>query len=601
MSAKDILILHGEKLVIGVAGLVCGLVLYNTFVNEEVRPSGEGATAQDIKDAIASIDEYRKRAKPPLLKPVPEYAQRMKDDFARAIPSRPAMAWTTVHPDVGPITPPDTFLYVYELLPPTLEVRDAIGSIEITVGLPESIRGPERLSDQPSVAWTRKDVTELRNNAGIAGAIVEQRIGKDPKAEWTPILGGKLIPLAELEAPISIDGIVDFETYAFRARLIATATGFRAGSDDSGDVLVAEGRALPEEATIDEDWWRKLESRIFGKSQDFKGFITPGPTVAGLEIASGENVYHGPLAEPVTLTASSAIRFQLDKLAPDPQKPDAQLATIHLTKLLRDKEQEKWLPMQKFNVPLGAVLGGPKNIKNPLVPGSPIEEFDLTTPFKLEKLEKDVKRVIYYEVKVVARTDGKPGKALDVQATEKGTDVATFLNTRTGDRLKLAKLVRLTRPGDPKARIYPDLTPVDEEEAFNKDPGRFVQQALLPEAPIKHAPGAGPLEELRKKGDRQATTDTDYFEMPDGRLYFYQPLNKDVFMRLKPGATYKAREVAPPPAPVPVPVEPAAPTKGATSKPTPPGSVPPPPMPPGMLPPGAVPPPGMMPPPKPGG
>lgn len=579
MSAKDLLILHGEKIVLGVAGVVCGLVLVNTFVNEEVRPSAPGATAKDIKESIASIAEYRMRARPPLLKPVPEYAQRMKDDFARTVPARPVMAWTTVHPDLGPVTPPDTFLYVYELLPPRLELRDAIGSLEVVVGLPESIRGGERLSDQAAVEWVRKDVTELRNHAGIAGAVIEQRIGKDPKAEWKPILGGKLIPVADLLTPITIDGVVDFETYAFRARLVAKATGFVPGSDGSGDVLVAEGRALAADTAPDEDWWRRLESRIFGKAQDLKGFILPGAPVDGLTLGEGETAHPGPLAEPVAITASSAIRFQLDKLTPDPEKPDSQLATVLLTKLLRQDGKEAWLPMQKFTLPVGAALGGEKKIRHPLVAGTPIDLFNLATPFTLEKLDKDVKRVFYYEIKPVSRTDGKPGKALEVFPAEKLSDVATFLNTRTGDRLKLAKLVRLTRPGDPRARIYPDLAPMDEQEAFEKAPGTFVQQALLPDPPIKHAPGTGPLEALRKSGDRQAITDTDYFEMPDGRLYFWQPLNRDVFMRLKPGATYRSPEAA---APAPS-ADPAAPAN-APMGPMPGG------LPPGALPPGTNPP-----------
>ena len=574
MSAKDILILHGEKLALVVTGLVCGLVLFNTFVNDEVRPSTEGATAKDIKDAIASIAEYRKRARPPLLKPVPEYAQRMKDDFARSLPARPAMAWLTVHPDLGPITPPDTFLYVYELLPPKLEVKDAIGSLEVVIGLPETVRGSERLSDLAKVEWTRKDVGVVANHAEIAGALIEQRTGKDAKAEWKPIGGGRLIPVEDLVNPVTIEGTVDFETYAFRARLVAKATSFRPGSEASGDVLVAEGRSLAADTTPDDEWWRRLESRIFGKAQDFKGFVMPGPTPDGLVLLDEESAYRGPLAEPLTLVASSAIRFQLDKLAPDPQNPNAQLATILLTKLLRQEGKEAWLPMQKFTVPVGATLGGEKEAKHPLVEGHPIDNFDLTTPFKLEKIDKDVRRVIFYEIKQVARTDGKPGKALTVDKKEVTTDVVTFLNTRTGDKLALAKLGRLTRPGDPKARIHPDINAVDEQEAFEKNPGAFVQQILLPEPPLRHAPGTGPLEDLHKKGDRQAITDTDYFELPDGRLYFWQPPNREVYMRLKPGANYKAREVVVPAIPAPVaPVAPApTPPRPGTGGTPPPGA-----------------------------
>jgi len=274
------------------------------------------------------------------------------------------------------------------------------------------------------------------------------------------------------------------------------------------------------------------------------------------------------------------------------------VATILLTKLLRGDGQEKWLKLQKFTLRPGDILGGPKNEDNPLTPETSKEEFDLTTPFKLDKLEKEVERILYYEVKAVARPDGK-GRMLDFKPKTVMTDVATFSNTRTGEVVKLVKLGRLIRPGDPQARIYPDLTAAEEDKLFEADPGTFKQQPLKPDPPVKHAPGTGPLEELRKKGDRLATTDTDYFEMPDGRLYYWQPLNKDVFMRLTPGATYKAHEAV---APVPVP-EPAAPRPpgGKTRPPEgptpgfPPGGIPPGSMPPGGMPPGSMPPGGMPP------
>mgnify|MGYP000754729573 CR=1 FL=1 len=583
MAAQDFLILHGEKLAVGLIGVICAVLLFNAFTNDGIRSTGGegGISAATIKSDIEYVVDYRPKAREPVLEAVPEYAAQMKEAFSRAIPATPLMAWTTAHPDMGPGdggADKLSFVYVYELLTPILTVNDVIGSFVVTVALPEPQRSGDRLSDKDDVVWSRKagENNLVSNSATVMGAVIEQQVGMGP---WEPINEGKPLLFDDFLTGVSVP-TVDYETYSFRARLLAVATGYRFEVPGGGEVMVANGRwqvAADAEPT-EEDFRRLMVAANTGNQAALAGFLRP-VEVADLSLKANESAYLGPQTEPVSLRAQSALKFQLLKLDPDPEDPAKSSALVLLTKLIRAGERQGWLEMQKFSLKPGMKLGKPDvPIPDPTT-DSPLDvRHDLTTPFELVKVDKDVERILYYELKAVARKDGKPGKELEVRPKVTSSDTATFKNTKTGELLVLAKLVTLSRPANPDAMITPDFEPVDEQKAFRLDPGTFVQQELKPPLPTKHAPGTGPLAELLRKGEKTAETDTDYYEMPDGRLYYYEPLNKKVLMLWKPGVTPKPK-VAPPK------VEPQVPPGGrqpALPEGMPPGL--PPGLPPGMTP-----------------
>lgn len=590
MAARDFFILHGEKVAVGVVGTMCAYLVINAFTNEGIRPVGGagGASAKSIKDDIQFIDSYRPKALAPILKPVPEYASRMKNDFGRTIPAAPLMSWTSAHPDLGPTTVVGrlSFAYIYELLPPVVTVKDAIGSVVVTVDLPPSQRDGERLSDSLEQKWTRKDTNStVENHAEIVGAIIEQQTAN---GEWTPVNGGAMLPVEEFATGVTLPTL-DYESYAFRARLVARASGFRFEGNGGGEVLVADGRWKDPETPVVENDLKQVVAEInINKPATVAKFLRPSE-VAGVAADGNDSTYLGPQNAPVKLRAQSAVKFQLLKLDPDPNNPADSTATVLLTKLMRGNGKEGWIEMQKFTVKKGMKLGDTRQIDVPIDERPDKVPVDLSTPFELVKIEKDVKRIFYWELKLVARKDGKPGKEFELRSKDKVTDTVTFKNGRTGELLVLTKLDRLTRPNNPDAMITPDLQTLDEKEAFEKDAGAFVQQELLPVAPIKHAPDAGPLQELLRKGDPLAKTDTDYYEMPDGRLFYYEPNNKKVMPNVwKPGVTPKPKVEAPKPAAPVEPKGPAVPSDMPTSDAPmmPPAGSPPP----GMFPPGTVPP-----------
>lgn len=558
MNAKDLLILHGEKLAVGVTGLLCGWVVYSALTDESIRPK-DGKTPKDIKDDIAFIDQYRNKQQAPILTPVPDYPGRMQLNFKREIPATPTIAALMRHPDLTPNGPVEGFLYAFELLPATIELEDKVGAITVTVRVPDGGRAAnDRLSAGAGANWSR-DIgrsSKQDNFAEVLGALVERKVGRDPKAEWQPLNGGRPV---DIGTPLVLEDIVDYELYEFRARLVAKATGWT-GAPGGGTVMVAEGRwldgkgdPLPEP---DQAWWGRL-STLIGKQPDpslQRKLLKPADELkAFFTLEPKEQVYKGPLPEAATgLRALSPIRFQLQKLTPDAKNEGQFIATFLLTKLVREGGKEGWLAMQKFNVPVGGMVGQkdvaivpPKELGQ----GDKLRKWSLETPFKLEKLQSDLKRTIYYELKPEARKDGQKGKALALRQKDVDTDVATLVNTRTGEKIQLIKLGRLTRPSDPKAMITPDLKPADEQQEFEKDPYSFVSSPLEPAKPIQHAPGTGPLEELRKQGDNLAVTDVEYWEMPDGRLYYWEPLNQEIMKRWKPGVEPKAEPEKPAPRP----------------------------------------------------
>jgi hypothetical protein len=579
MAAQDFFVMHGEKVVVGVVGAACAYLILNAFTNDGIRPMGGegGISATTIKDDITFIDGYRPKAKEPILKPVPDYAGRMKNDFTRIIPSPQLMAWVTAHPDMGQRIGDNqsggevlSFIYVYELLAPTLTVKDAIGSFEVGVTVAPPQRTAERLVDKDEVTWQRK-ATEgtIDSSADIVGALIERQVGKGP---WEPVNDGKLLAFSDFKTGISIP-TVDYETYAFRARLVARATGYGFGAP-GGEVMVANGRWIGLDAEPTEADFLKLMGAVNQRNQAvLSKFIRPtrdNPALSSVELKGRENLYVGPQNDATVLRAQSAVKFQLLKLDPDPADPSKSTATLLLTKLFRANGKEGWVEMQQYKtLKPGMKLGDDtRKLDDPTDDEALKVPLDLSTPFELVRVDKDVKRVYYHELKLVARKDGKPGKEFELRSKEKTTDTATFKNTRTGEILVVAKLERLTRPNSPDAMITPDLVPVDEKEEFEKDPGAFAQQELLPALPIMHQPDTGPLEDLFKKGKKSAKTDTPYYEMPDGRLYYYEPNNKlvppDVW---KLGVTPKPKVELPKPEPKATPAPTPVPT-GAGHKPT---------------------------------
>jgi hypothetical protein len=541
MSAKDLLILHGEKAVVGVVGALCLWTMYGAMTNQDIRAAGgdKGMSADKIKDAIAFIDNYRREAKPPILKTVPAYADRLATNLGTPLVPDRAVDWLTAHPDLGPVIQTLNFYYVYEAMPPKITAVDRVGSVELEVSDILGIRDFDRIFDGDSATATRNTGAKIDNHADVIGAMIERQDGDN----WIPV--GDMVPYEKFGAPIAVTDVKEYGSYNFRARLVIAATGFPfRQADGAGSMLVLDGRALPEDADADaaSAFMARVNLAVGGDPREAElnaRFIRPG-TVKAAELQDRELAYLGPWSDPVSVTVSSSIRFQLDKLAMDPTKEEA---TFLLTKLMRDETQQAWVEVQKFVVEKPNKLGGVVLADNPLTEIVANEKIDLTTPFVLTKVTRDVERTIYYEIKEKARTDGEDGKMLELRTKTTKTDTATVKNTLSGAELVLVKLGRITPPVGANRIIDPPIEGGDEEQWFRTDPAAFEQAPLVPKAPVKFEPGTGPLAELNTNGNNLAKTNTPYYELSTGELIWYEPLNKTVMRAYKVGAEPVAPKV----------------------------------------------------------
>lgn len=570
MNPQDLLIRHVEKLVVALVALICGWALYDTATNTDIRflvtgDKGTQVDAKTITDGIKTIGELRPNLNPPVLKQPREYAQEMQDGFARVLPHRPFMAWLTAHPDfVVTVQDPGHYFYLYELLPPQVEIKDAIGNLELTFTMPSEVRPKEgRLADAAKHAWTnKKGAAEIVNSVERSGLIVEMRTGD--KGQWQVVkaagqIVGGVLPADKLGETIIVRDVQASEKYAFRCRLVAKATGydFVAANTEFTDILVATRRIVPEDQTFQD--WETLKKKVLPTPADkdrvaalgFQlGTAIPGPRPSLRQ-------YLSEWSPEIEMRAKSSTRFALERLSVDPANPDGPpTVVLALNKLFRNKagDQQKWLPKPfEFKHKPGDTVGGQIPHADLFEAKGPKVEYDLRTPFVIdaEKLEKGVTRVLYWQLFTKNR-DGSPGKTFELRPRElKNTDRLLLKNTKKADEtLQLYKLTIIPKPTN--VPIYPEYrfgpTGFDEGKEFEKNPGGFEQYLPDGPKPVAHQPGTGPLAELNRRGKPSTETDVPYYVFPDGRLYYYEHKNnKKVLQEWVPGKEPKGAAPLPPP------------------------------------------------------
>lgn len=598
MSPKHFFIAHGEKVALSATVLFCALQLGITFSDSSVRPTK--VTPADIDAKNTAIENVFAQGKPPVLKPVPPYLGDMQARLAKAAPTIEAMAWLSAPPDRGTGSG-GLLLYVYELPAPTINAEDTVGRVALQISLPLTARAAgQRISDGPSATWERAE--GVTNHARQLGVLIETHRGDN---QWKPLTSKAVdkgfISLEALEAAqgtLLIEGLEPWVRHSFRARLVAAATALdlahpETAAKDGHTVLVVAGRLVPVTDTLVP--WNDLTAKF--KAQDkavLAQLARPEATpIPGVQLADGEQAFLGErsVMDPhATVQVTSDIRFALDKIGTDLADPTKEIATFLVTKQFTLKDGAKaWLEeAQSFKAAVGDTIGSTVVIPTP--PDKQKKSVKLETGFKVLEIKRNQKRILYWEVLPKQRAGGK-GKDLVVEPKEVQTDLVVVENIKTHTHLTLMKLQPVKLPPRVNAILFPFFPGNRDEEAeFRKDPSTYVQADLTPVEPKQHPADAGPLAKLRDDHPDSAdlyNTDTPYYELGDGRLVWWEPLNKVV--RQDPEPEAKAAEK---PAAVPL-----APPIGAPPSTTPPG------MPPGMTPPGMPPgmPPGFKPPGQPPG
>jgi hypothetical protein len=565
MSAQDMLIGHGEKIIVAVTVAACGYWLYSTFTNSEIRP--KDISMERINEMVGKVEKARGEVAPPVMKAPPNYLDDMLTRWSVELPSRKYMAWLSAATDVGPPDVRGAHYYIYEIHPPTLVAVDAIGTIELSVTLPTSKRTNDpRISDASSKTWTLEQ--RVDNTAQWLGLVIEQRISA---GEWMPITTKDIKNgLVQFKGEpgnlnITVPTTEPWQRYSFRARLIAAVTGLpmeKASSKDvEQSVMVHQGSYAEE--IVD---WTALGKGITSKDineqravlSKFQTGSTTGPLATQLK--PGQALYYSADSDEASTIATSSIRFVFEKINLDFQDPKASGASILLTKFLRDpkagadKNGGKWLlkPVQ-FKPKLNEAVGE-KNYKvlDPFQPPAPnqpglFKQEDLSTAFVLTEVKQNVQRILYYEILPKARPNGGRSKDLEMKPKPIDTEVVTLTNMQSGTVLTLPACKKVQKPNKPLSYFYPDFVGMvyDEVEEFKKNPSGFKQRELIPAEPKAYKPDEGPLEDLRKRrNDDLLKTDTTYYELADGRIIYWEHVNNRVVVIVKAGSEAAAEAAA---------------------------------------------------------
>jgi hypothetical protein len=617
MSAKTFLIAHGEKLTVAAVAGGCTLMLWVAFDDPSIQPKENQLQIEAIN---AKIDAVFKKQSPPVMKEPRPYLDQLLARLGESAPATPVMAWLTNPPDKGRSDssdpkdsspkpqPTGTYLYIYELLAPTVSLEDAIGSLHLTVAPPATGTpgAGRRISSETDRRWTRDDKGTVVNTGRHLGVQVQIKIGDN---DWKPlILRGAskdgVLPVSAMSAvPVTIPTPEPWQRHKLRARLIAAATALDLDSTlperPKLSVLVHPGPASPG-PTEDSAILDKVLTQVRAKDGPlFKTLLRPvdGPLPTGAKLQPGEKLFLGPWSpdtEAAQVDATASVRFALIGLssAPSPEDPakSRDVGRFVLLRLFQQQGSErKWMekPLElRFGV--GDVLGvKDTKIANPF--GGKEILVNIDTPFVVDKLIKDQKRVLYWMVRPKARQGGGKDRDLELNKKEVETDIVVLKNPDTGSELILTKLISIVPPVKADTLIYPHrATAYVEKDEFIKAPSEFRQWSLIPDEPKALPPGSGPLDLLYQAkladGALDAPsyrTDTPYFVFPDGRIAWWELVEHTLKVH-DPEGVMSAKEAA-----AAAPPEPAtAPGPGKAVKPGgPPGEQPAPESPPNAMPP----------------
>jgi hypothetical protein len=563
-TAKDFGIRHGEKVAVVLSVLLCAWIIYGVLTDQTIRP--KDISMDRINEMWTRIDDRRANAKSPELKRPPPYFDDMRARWSIELPSGSYYPWLSTIIDVGPPDNDDLRLFVYNLHPPTIKADDQIGTVELTITPPAVGRATDpRVSSDPKQVWhTDKKDRKVENTVEQIGVVVEVKVGG---GEWQPIKAKGVGATGVLTFKENGPAKLVFETtepwvrHSFRARTIARATGYPLDKPigPSGEIPDATVLVFAGDYPDDPIDWKAFAAKLGHKDPDaelagkFLAGKSTGPGAVGLR--PGELVYISDNSDEQVMTPTSSIRFVFMKPIEDPTDPTAQGAELEVNKLIRDAKGEngKWLtaPVEYKLVKKGDPLKFQKPVPDPQLDNKKKMECDFDTPFTLVEVQKDVKRVEFYEVRAKSRAGGGRDKDLEVKTKEIQTEAAV-LESSTGQKLTLVKLAKIQKPPHPAAIVYPNFPSLlyDESLEFKKDPAAFQQWGLIPTPPIEHDPGTGPLEDWRKKsGNNLLSTDTKYFELADGRLVYWENVNKTLEVYKIPGSESDIKPIVDTPTP----------------------------------------------------
>ena len=581
MSAQQFLIAHGEKAALGVVAVgVCWWV-FSTMSDPGLIPR-DGLTKQQVEKELEAVRARRESNDPPKLEVPSDYLARMEAALSRPVAQEPRMAWITTPPDIGPRVGNKPYFFVYETRPVAIQAVDRVGSVALTIALPAGARAADpvqaRVFDAPEVNPSRD--SGVANSARWLGVQVQVRVGDGP---WRPLSGSGvqadgMLPLDRLGKPLVLNDLDPWTVNTFRARLLVAASSYIGSADRSRTLLVHEGRfadaagdptgVLAVRSRLVDPWPDSMDLTPVAENRRrdlLRPFQQPiaATAVATLKAGPKEALFWGPWGDHSEVVVTDRRRFSLvsARLAQeDPLNATASTpaSAIFNVSMFWEK-QGRWDPVpQQFK---GVSVDGPIGKQIPVAPpGESIrQQADYGTGYILKGTQA-VTRVHYHEIVVGRAKPGSKDRTLELRSVvNKRVVSATVQNTVNGNEFTVLPLENIApskvdeatifqrAPGQPEKfrPVYPAIFHFgyNEPEEFKNNPVEFRSFGLSPMEPTRHAPGGGPLAKLNSP---IATTNTDYFEMPDGRLVWFYPIDNLVMMWIPPTLTLPANAAAGP-------------------------------------------------------
>lgn len=522
MNLPPFIVNHGEKLVVALVILGGLFWVWSVANDERTIPEVSESVISDYQTLIQQAESKPGYPKP---KPREDRHRRLLDRLNVDLSEEQVVAFLHEHPsyttDLGSAADKvedDIYSYVFMVPRPAVSVAVLPGQFVVTVQVPAPTTTPDaRINDHAAKVWERVPRQGVVRNSGRRlGVILERRVGN---GDWQPLAtpGNPIgfLPLVTGTQAVPVEDIEQWRTYAFRARMVVAATGIGGDKVTLGsEVVVVDRDQFPRQGGID---WQILLARALGGN-------VPGQLKAadlslpGADIPPPQRVYLGNWGEEASRQAPSSIQVALDRLNSLSDPPEAVL-------LVTRKYPQGWTPPQTFKVPLGAKVGHEVEVPIPWQ-GNLTTFVDLSTPFVVKSLDSQALRTLYYEIRL-SRASGRA--ELTVRSKAKPSDTVVLDNAITGQQTTLVKLDRIyaTQPESERLKLWPVLPPldqaIDEEQAFSANPGAFTMPILVPDPPIEHQPGSGPI-----VGHANVLNQPEvpYYELPDGRLLYIDPLNE---------------------------------------------------------------------------
>ncbi len=539
---KVLLMQHGEKLVLLIVLIILGMWISGV--------NSDGKTLPKKQAEKINIDKKIKEAKDYTAKPAPipekpmDYTGVIQNRLAVLVDFADTLQWLTAHPDIVEGSTDDrTVFSIYEVLSPSVTAEDEVGSILVTVEMPDRRggKGGDEVQTGDEIEWERalKGGKTVTNTARWLGVKVEYQVGG--KGAWRPLKSvglkdGVHIFRDESMTPPEFrhNGVQGKQQYSYRASLIVAATGVREeGPAELGEeTIVYDGEYTGQ---IDRFVWAQGAGRIKGRLKAVEPKTVPD--MHRVTLGKTEKLYIGRAGEAGTVEQTeSDIIFAVKQISAlggtDPT------LRVYMMKMVRDRNGKilGWTEALEIkNVKVGDKLGTPPEgqkgipVKLRNAPDGGLRLVNFQTDWVVADLNIEGRRIYYYEVKK-KNVDGKTILYLNEKAR---TNYHVVTLNNGVENIQIIRLDKLTPNRNPQF-CYPLIQQkVNETEEFKDgDPTEFTQPILEPEKPVEW-----PADKIPPDGvPEDFQTDVPYFVFADGRIVWYDHVNKKM----------KSTEVKPP-------------------------------------------------------